>query len=47
MPLFISAQTWRDFVTVKTSENKIQQNDDVIRIAALEVQGMPVKSSQN
>ena len=26
-------KTWRDLVAVGTSENKIQQNDDVIRIA--------------
>ena len=35
MPLFISAQTWHDLVAVDTYEyeNKIQQNDDVIRIS--------------
>ena len=32
MPLFISAT---DLVAVETGENKIQENDDVIRIGGL------------
>ena len=35
MSLFISAKTRCDLVAVESDKNKIQQNDDVIRIAEI------------